>query len=346
MNFRNRLMRLTLRGIMKLPPSWLVKLSGKPPVTIDGRVLDPHMQFLSKLGGSRPPLHEMSAEEARELVSDGLSLMMGTDHPTVSHENRHIKLKNRVLPIRVYRPFGQDPNMPLMVYFHSGGGVIGDLDSCHDFCLLMAFICKCPVVSVDYRLAPENPWPAGLDDAIEAYEWALGEADKLGAPPGQAAVGGDSMGANFSAIIAQQMQDEHKPQPVLQLLIYPATELNSDTPSMRLFSESFPLTTDLMNWFRDQYLPAGADPDDRRISPLNNSHLEGLAPTILVTAGFDILHDQGQVYADRLHDAGVDVVYRCYDSLPHGFVSYMGIAPAAHKACEDIAIMVRNHFGG
>ncbi|MAK62575.1 MAG: esterase [Ponticaulis sp.] len=344
MTLREKFLRFALRLILKLPAGLLVRLSGKPPITIAGRVLDPHMQFISRLGRSAPPLHKLSVEAARKTVSTGMALLAGEAETSVGSEDSVIKLKDRTLPIRIYRPFGQDPNIPVMVYFHSGGGVIGDLDSSHEFCALLAYICKGPVISVDYRLAPEHPWPAGLEDAIAAYEWALREADTFGAPPGQASVGGDSMGANFSAIIAQEMKLDHKPQPVLQLLIYPATELDSDTPSMRLFGESFPLTTDLLNWFVGHYLPSGADPEDPRLAPLHSTQMEGLAPAILVTAGFDMLHDQGLAYSNRLHDAGVDVVYRSYNALPHGFVSYMGASPAVAKACEDIAILVRDQL--
>lgn len=335
-----------LKLVLKLPESWLIKLSGKPRIRVGDRMMDVHTQFIASLMAKGKPVTEMTPAELREASGEGMALMQGDIQQGVDCRDISIQLKRRTLPARVYKPFGQDPNMPLIMYYHSGGGVIGDLETEHEFCALLSFLTKGPVVSVDYRLAPEHKWPAGLDDAIEAYEWGLHEADSFGAPPSQCAVAGNSMGANFSAIIAQEMMLDHKPQPVLQVLICPATDLESDTPSMHLHANSFPLTTDLMNWFRDKYLPSEIDAENPRISPLLCTQMEGLAPAIVITAGFDPLVDQGKAYADRLHDAGVDVTYRCFNSLPHGFVSFMGISPAIRDASKDIAILIRDQLRG
>lgn len=327
--------------LLKLPPKILVKMSGGRPVEIGGRTLDPHFQFIAHGAAAQPPMSSMTPDQAKAASAAGLAMFARPLIDGVTATEGEIKLKDRSIPIRTYRPNGQDPNVPLMVFYHFGGGVIGDLDTCHEFCGLLAHVCKGPVVSVDYRLAPEHKWPAGLDDAIAAYEWALHEAETLGAPPGEAAIGGDSMGGNFAAIVAQEMKREHKPQPVLQLLIYPATEARSDTPSMHLYGETYPLSRDTMDWFMDQYIPEGTDPEDVRLSPLMETQLEGLAPAIVVTAGFDPLVDQGKAYAERLKDSGVEVEYRCFDSLAHGFTAFMGVSPGAEKACQQIAGMTR-----
>ena len=332
------------RLLLKLPDSWLVKMSGGRPVQIGGRTLDARLQFIAHGAKDAPPMSSLEPAVARAASAQGLAMFAGPLPEGVTSEDSEIKLGNRTIPIRIYRPFGQDPNIPLMMFYHFGGGVIGDRDTCHECCALRAKICKGPVVSVDYRLAPEHKWPAGLNDAIEAYEWGMKEAESFGAPPGQAAIGGDSMGGNFAAIIAQEMLREHKPQPVLQLLIYPATDVRSETPSMHLYGEAYPLTKDTMDWFMDQYMPEGADPEDPRLSPLSSTQLEGLAPAIVITAGFDPLVDQGKAYADRLTDAGNDVTYRCYDSLAHAFTAFMNVTPAARKACEEICAMTRDHL--
>lgn len=342
MSLKQSLSRAAMKLMLSLPESWLIGMSGKRPVRIGGRQLDPHFQFIAYQARKQPSLNTLPPAKAREVAARGTELLKGEMVDGVTFEDSEIKLAKRNLPIRIYRPFGQDPNMPLMVYFHSGGGVIGDLDTCHEFCGLLAHICKCPVVSVDYRLAPEHKWPAGLEDAIAAYEWGMQEAETFGAPPGQAAIGGDSMGANYCAVIAQEMMLDHKPQPALQLLIYPMTDADSDTPSVHLYGDTFPLNSEMMAWFKDLLLPPDIDPENPRLSPLCNSKLEGLAPTILMTAGFDPLVDQGKAYADRLHDAGVDVIYRCYDSLPHGFVSFMGASSEVRRACNEIAIETRD----
>ena len=332
--------------LMKLPPSILVRISGGRPVQLGGRTLDPHFQFLASGASKQPPMSSLEPQVARAASAAGLAMFSAPLPEGVASEDTAIDLKGRKLPIRIYRPTGQDPNIPVMVFYHFGGGVIGDLDTCDAFCGMLAHTCKGPVVSVDYRLAPEHKWPAGLNDAIAGYEWALEKAESLGAPPGQAAIGGDSMGGNFAAIVAQEMKREHKPQPVLQLLIYPATDVVSDTPSMHVYGEAYPLSRDTMEWFMRQYMPEGVDPEDTRLSPLQSTQLEGLAPAIVVTAGFDPLVDQGKAYSDRLTDAGVDTVYRCYDSLAHGFTAFVGVSPAAKKACQEIAGMVRTALRG
>lgn len=328
--------------MMKLPPGLLVKMSGGRPVQLGGRTLDPHFQFLAHGASKQPPMSSLSPQDARAASAAGLAMLDAPLPADVTAEDDTIPLADRNVPIRVYRPAGQDPNMPLMVFYHFGGGVIGDLETCHAFCGLLASVCKGPVISVDYRLAPEHKWPAGLDDAVEAYEWALKHAEDFDAPPGMAAIGGDSMGGNFAAIVAQDMKRDHKPQPVLQLLIYPATDVQSETASMRVYGETYPLSKDTMDWFMEQYVPEGADPNDPRLSPLHETNLETLAPAIVITAGFDPLVDQGKAYADRLNDAGVDTQYRCYDHLGHGFTAFMGASPAAAKACREIAHLVKD----
>lgn len=332
--------------LLKLPSGWLVKLAGGEPVVLGGRRLDPHFQFLAHGAKRQPPMSSMAAQEGRAASAAGLAMFQADPEPGVTWSDSHLSAPDREIPIRTYRPATQDPEAPLMVFFHFGGGVIGDLDTCHAFCTMIAATARCPVVSVDYRLAPEHKWPAGLDDCQFAYEWALKNAASLGAPAGEAAIGGDSMGGNFSAIIAQECKRNGVPQPVLQLLIYPATDISEKSPSHETYGETYPLSTDTMDWFMGHYLPEGADPQDPRLSPAREMNLEGLAPAIVVTAGFDPLVDEGEVYARRLDAAGVDTIYRCYDSLAHGFTAFTGVSPAADAACRDIAVMVREAYEG
>jgi acetyl esterase/lipase len=213
--------------------------------------------------------------------------------------------------------------------------VIGTLESCHRFCSLVAKEAGAPVLSVDYRLAPEHKFPAGLEDCVQAYEWAVTNASRYGAPVNRAAVGGDSMGGNFAAIIAQQFKTT-KP-PVLQLLIYPGVDFMSETPSMHDFADAWPLTAETIDFFLKNYLPDNADPSDVRLSPLRAAEMRGLAPALIYTAGFDMLQDQGKQYADRLQESGGKATYKCYESLPHGFVAFPGATPAAEAAIREIA---------
>ncbi len=340
MNLKNSIARL----LMKLPPSLLVKLSGGSPVEIGGRTLDPHFQFLAAGAAKQPAVSTLTPVEARAASAHGLALFEPPFPEGVTFESLAIPAGSRSIPARIYRPDSQDAMVPLMVFYHFGGGVIGDLETCHAFCGLLAARTNGPILSIDYRLAPEHKWPAGLNDAILAYEWGLKKAASFGAPAGDASVGGDSMGGNFAAIVCQEMKREGKPQPVLQLLIYPVVDVASETPSMDLYSETFPLSRDTMTWFMDQYIPESASKDDLRLSPLRATDLEDLAPAIVISAGFDPLVDQGKLYADRLNDMDVETVYRCYDSLAHGFTAFMGAVPAARAACEEIADLVSQAY--
>lgn len=331
--------------LLKLPDSFLVKLSGGGPVVIGGRTLDPKFQFLAHGASRQPPMSSLSAQDGRAASAAGLAMFAAPAEPGVSWENFTLPREAEDdLPVRLYRPDDQDPKAPIMVFCHFGGGVIGDLDTCHAFCSMIARIVRCPVLSVDYRLAPEHKWPAGLEDCEHAYEWALKNAGRYGAPEGLAAIGGDSMGGNFAAIIAQEAKRNGVPRPVLQLLIYPATDISEEKPSHKLYGETYPLSTETMNWFMDHYLPEGADHADLRISPGQDMNLEGLPPAIVVTAGFDPLLDDGATYARRLDGAGVETLYECYDSLAHGFTAFTGVSPAADKACREIAGMVRSAY--
>ncbi len=309
-------------------------------ITIGGRTLDPVIQGIAEAAAAaqagQPP-QPLSAAGMRA-QSQGMGAMLAAPPPAgVAFENIAIEAPGRSIPARAYRPVDQDPAIPLLVYFHMGGGVIGDLDLCHGFCGLLAKETRAPVVSVDYRLAPEHLWPAGIDDAIFAFEWARDHADRFGAPRGKAGVGGDSMGGNFSAIVAQEMKRKGAAQPVVQLLIYPAVEAESTLPSMTTYGQAFPLTAEVMRWFIETYMPPGADRGDPKVSPLRTADLSGLAPALIYTAGFDPLSDEGEVYAKRLQEAGVETRFQCFDSLAHAFTAFTGAVPAAAEACALIA---------
>ncbi len=331
--------------LLKLPGSWLVKMSGGKPVEIEGRTLDPRFQFIAQGAKRQPPMTSLPAAEARAASAAGLAMFADTPVSGVSWSDSDIPSRaSHRIPVRIYRPDNQDPKAPVMVYYHFGGGVIGDLETCHVFCTMLAAKARCPIVSVDYRLAPEHKFPAGLNDCLDAYEWALRNAAKHGAPAGVATVGGDSMGGNFSAIVAQEMMRERKPMPLLQLLIYPATEIEEEFPSYRAFGETYPLDAETMRWFMEAYIPEGQSRTDVRLSPARETRLEDLPPAIIATAGFDPLVDDGAAYAQLLRGAGVDVTYRCYDSLAHGFTAFTGVVPAARQACEEIASLVADAY--
>lgn len=329
--------------IMKLPDGLLVRMAGGKPVEVRGRVLEPQLQLVAWNGRNTPPMSSMEPEVVQAAVKEQLAMLAAPMEPGVTTEDFTIPgPDHNDIPVRLYRPADQSPNVPLLVYYHMGGGVVGDLETCHAWCSILAAVTRGPVLSVDYRLAPQNKFPAGIDDCIAAYEWGLRNAGKHGAPEGMAAVGGDSMGGNFSAVISQEMQREHKPLPVYQLLIYPAVDLVEEFPSRTEFGDTFSLSTDTMNWFMEQYLPPNFDMSDPLLSPGQTAELEGLPPAIVITAGHDPLCDEGDDYAKRLASAGVKVVHKRYDSLPHAFTAFTGFSPGSRKACLEIAGMVKD----
>ncbi len=333
-----------LRALLSLPRPILRLLSGGGVVHVGGRTLDPRFQFLAAQGAKGPALSAFPADVARAGSAQSLAPVQGTAEAGVRIESLTVPGADGDVPARAYHPKDQDPDAPLMVYAHFGGGVIGDLDTCEVFCTILARIARCPVLSVDYRLAPEHRFPAGLNDMLAAYRWARANCDRFGAPAGRVAVGGDSMGGNFAAIIAQEMKRCGEPQPVMQLLIYPALDVASDSPSMTTYGNAYPLSRATMEWFMGHYMGSEDSPTNPLLSPGREADLTGLAPAVIATAGFDPLLDQGEDYARRLRLAGVPTVYRCYDHLAHAFTAFTGAVPAADAACREIAGLTREAF--
>jgi acetyl esterase/lipase len=314
----------------------LIKASGGEPRTVRGMTLDARMQFLEFQARQRAISWDtMTPALLRAGEQMGSDLFGGPKVNGVRTEKIYITGRSHSVPARLYLPTVRDNAAAMLVYYHFGGGVIGTLESCDRLCALIAREAGAPVVSIDYRLAPEHKFPAGLEDCIAAYNWATENAARYGAPVGKAAIGGDSMGGHFSAILAQQFRAT-KP-PVLQLLIYPAVDFLSETPSMHDFADAWPLTAETVDYFMKQYLPDGVELSDPRVSPIRTQDLRGLAPALIYTAGFDMLLDQGEAYFHRLQEAGVKASYTRFDSLPHGFVAFPSAARAAENAIRQIA---------
>ena len=339
------LQRILAKTFASLPGNLIVRLAGGAQVTINGRTLEPQLQLIAWNGRAAPPMSSLPAEAVQAGVKAQLALLADVTGEGAGSSNETIPGPDgNAIPARLYRPASQDPRHPLIVYFHMGGGVIGDLDTCHAWCAILAQGAQAPVLSVDYRLAPQHVFPAGLNDCLAAYKWGLANAHRFGAPAGKAAVGGDSMGGNFSAIISQQMKREGGPMPALQLLIYPAIDIAKHYPSRTAFAQTFSLSQDTMDWFMKQYLPEGTDHRDLRVSPGQEADLSGLPPAVVITAGHDPLSYEGDEYAARLRAAGVPVVHKRYDSLAHAFTAFTFISPGARAACREMGEIVHDIF--
>ncbi|MFM8821165.1 MAG: alpha/beta hydrolase [Phenylobacterium sp.] len=332
--------RTVLSWILSLPAPVLRLMSGGAATYREGRTLDPRLQFLAAGARRGRPMSAMTPEEARRASAAAFTATAEPIPPGVRVEALTVPSGAGERPARLYRPGRSSPDVPILVFAHMGGGVIGDLDTTDGFCGRLAEATGGPVLSVDYRLAPEHRFPAGYDDVLAAFRWARDSAGTLGAAPGRAAIGGDSMGGLFAAALAQEMRRTGEPAPDLQLLVYPCVDLASETPSMTAFADAFPLDRATMEWFVGHYLSAGDDPLEPRNAPGRTEDLSGLAPAVIATAGFDPLVDQGETYARRLAAAGVPVDYRRYDSLVHGFTAFGGVVPEARRACAEIASLV------
>lgn len=340
------LQRAALRALLSLPSPVLRSMSGGAAVYRGGRTLDPAFQMMAAMGRRAPPLASLPPEEARRVTAQALAACAQPSPKGVKTEPLNLEGPRGAIPARIYRPARQDPAAALMVYAHMGGGVIGDLATSDGFCGRLAETARGPVLSVEYRLAPEHRFPAGLEDVLAAYRWGRDHAGRLGAPEGQAAIGGDSIGGGFAAAVCQMLREAGEPQPVLQLLVYPCVDVASETASVTTYADAYPLSRATMDWFMGHYLGPNDDPADPRLSPLREPDLTGLAPAVIATAGFDPLLDQGELYARRLRQAGVRTTYRGYDGLAHGFTAFSGVIAGAAAACAEIAGLVRQELEG
>lgn len=336
MAWREALQKLIFKTSMKMPDSMLVRLSGGAPLEIEGDILDARLQFIAHQSKARPSVTELPIDKGRRGFDAGMALLDAAPADGVTIENIVIHADDgRAIEARTYRPKTQDPDQPLLVWAHMGGGVLGGLETSHSFLTHASKAVGMPIVSVDYRLAPEHPYPAGLDDTQAVYSWALGHAERLGAPKGHAAIGGGSMGGSFAAVIAQDVIRLGLPKPDYQLLLYPALDLSADTPSRRAHARSYPLSEQIVDWFSAQYAPNPIE-GDVRLSPGKETDLADLPPAFVYTAGFDMLRDEGADYAGRLRAQGVPCVLRNFSSLCHGFTAMAGICPAVQAANQKV----------
>ncbi|MGO9877021.1 MAG: alpha/beta hydrolase [Acidimicrobiia bacterium] len=248
------------------------------------------------------------------------------------------------VPVRVYRP-SADRDLPVLVVAHGGGWVIGNVDEFDVIARQLAAASGAVVVSVDYRLSPEHPFPVPLEDCWHALEWTAAHAIEIGADPSRLAIGGDSAGGNLAAVCALRARDRAGPALALQVLVYPVCDCRFDTESYVSNAQGFLLEAEQMKWFFDCYTGGKADPADGRISPLRVSDLHGVAPAVVLTAEYDPLRDEGEAYAQRLHEAGVAVEHRRYDGLIHGFFGLSDAFDASRDAVDYVATALRRAFG-
>ncbi len=321
---RDRTRYRILRAISYLPDRVKIGMSRIPPVVVDGQQLDPQLQLIRSMRRGNPPgLVEPSVEAGRKRYRRETLAYRGPVTQVAAVRDLEIEGGDGPLLARLYEP--REKTADLTLYFHGGGFVLGDLDTHDEPCRILCRYTRIRVLSVAYRLAPEHPFPAALNDAAAALRWAQKNY-------GRVSIGGDSAGANLSAVVCQESRDH---PPLAQLLIYPPTDGGTAWPSHELFSEGFFLSRkDRVAFSRLYQAPRT---DRLRDSPLRASDLSNLPPALVITAGFDILRDEGEAYAKALTAAGNLAHSQRYPGLGHGFVHLTGICRTARRAMIDIA---------
>jgi acetyl esterase len=351
--------RVMLRLLPHLPDAVKRLLLGRRTVTIDGNTLDTTLQFMlaaQRSAGVNGLVASSDVAVARSQLQK-LSSMIDSG-VAVDVKNTSIPGPAGPLPVRRYTPADasagerrldgssrERSSAPLLVFFHGGGFVVGDLDTHDGLCRLLCRDAGVHVLAVDYRLAPEHPAPAAVDDCYAAYRWALEHAAEFGADPARVAVGGDSAGGNLAAVVSQLARNDGIALPALQLLLYPVTDFANDTRSKTLFADGYFLTKKDMDWFRDNYLAASTlDTSDPRVSPLLAEDLSGLPPAMVLTGGFDPLRDEGNQYAEALAAAGVAVDHRQFGPVVHAFANFFPLGGASATATAEVVSALRAHL--
>jgi acetyl esterase len=311
---------------------------------------DPDLARLLELGrqAGKPPLEALSPEQARKAYALTWDILQPPAQEVASVRDVQIQTEQALLGLRIYRGVGTDEHdtLPCAVYLHGGGWVIGNLDSHDRLCRQLANQAGICVVSVDYRLAPEHPYPAAIDDSAAAWRWVHSHCEHLRIDASRIGVAGDSAGGNLAAALCLVQREAGEPLPGFQLLIYPATDMRAVAPSHTTNGQGYMLTSDSIAWYRGNYIADAAQWTDWRASPLLAASHAGLPPALVLTAGFDPLRDEGLQYANALSAAGVPTQYVCFERQIHGFITMGRVIEEAHTAVALCGAALRRAWGG
>ena len=319
-------------------------MAGNGKLDTEARTL---LELMDKaIEAGRPRLSSLEVKEGRPSV-DQMSENSEAAPPDVeSVEDGALPGPLGPIKYRRYRPLGASAAaLATLIYYHGGGFVIGTIETHDSTCRRLANKSRCQVISIDYRLAPEHPFPAPINDGLAAYRHIRDNAAAFGVEAKRLAVGGDSAGGGMAAVICQTCKTTGEAAPAFQMLIYPATDSSRQSPSRVAFADGYYLTKDLIDWFWSAYVPAGNDFADLRLSPLLAPDFSGLPPAFVLTAGFDPLRDEGRAYAERLIDAGVKTTYTNSPGTIHGFFSMTRFLRQGLKANDEAAAVMAAHFG-
>ena len=307
--------------------------------------VDPQIQALLDRGTGVPATHTLPVDEARRQYEARIALMAPAPE-MASVVERSIDGPGGPLKLRIYTPFG-DGVFPLMVFFHGSGFVLCSLDTHDGMCRHLAAGCGCVVVSVDYRLAPEHKFPKGPDDCLAATRWAAAHAGEIRADPERIMIAGDSAGGNMAAVVALRIRDEGGPALCGQMLLYPVTDYYTrGTRSYQENATGYGLTRDTMKWFWDHYLNHSGEAENPYASPLRATDVAGLPPAYVLSAEYDPLRDEAELYGERLRAAGVAAQITRRPGMNHGFMFWVGLVAGADAAMKEACAWARHVFEG
>ena len=308
--------------------------------------VDPQAQVVLDMlkAMNAPDVSTQTVADARAGMEASRQLYSSAPEPVFKIENRKIPGPASEIPVRIYTPEGDGP-FPVLVYFHGGGWVIGSLDTHDGVCRSLTNQAQCIVVSVDYRLAPEHKFPAAADDCYAATTWVVENAASINGKRDRVAVGGDSAGGNLAAVVSLMAKERGGPHIVFQLLVYPATDYYiPGTTSIRENGEGYYLTLNAMIWFWNHYANSEEDANNPHMAPLRAKDLHSLPPALVITAEYDPLRDEGEMYATRLQEAGVSVTATRYNGMIHGFFSLSTMLDQAKVAVAEAAAALKVAF--
>ncbi|MBK3493839.1 alpha/beta hydrolase [Viridibacillus sp. YIM B01967] len=298
------------------------------------------LEQLEKSG--TPEIHELSPVEARSYFT--IEDLAGKRVELESVINQTLHTNVGEVPVRIYTPIKSSEALPVFVYYHGGGWVIGNLDTADIPCRQIAAESKSVVVSVDYRLAPESKFPAAIDDSYAVIEWLIDNAEKLNIDATRIAVGGDSAGGNIAAVVSLKARNHGVNSIIQQVLLYPVTDYNLNTDSYLDFAEGYFLTKETMQWFWNHYLRDESDGENPDVSPLKATDLTNLPPALIITAEYDPLRDEGEAYAKKLQEANIPVQLKRYDGVIHGFFSMAGLLEEGADAIKLVSTTLSKAF--
>jgi acetyl esterase len=309
--------------------------------------IDPQVQALRArlVAAASTPLYQLSLAEARARDLADIQAAGGDPEPVEQVVDDEVAGPAGPLAIRVYRPTADESLLPVLIYFYGGGWTLGNLETCDAICRRLANSIPCVVVSASYRLAPENPFPAAVNDCFAATRQIVERAQSFGGDASRVAVGGDSAGGNLAAVVALMARDAGGPELAAQLLVYPNTDSVAETRSMVENDDAVFFNARSVAWYRSHYLSSPGDGANPLVSPLRAEDLSGLPPALVITAELDPLRDEGEQYAKRLADSGVQVRLSRYDGMIHGFFAMSGILDAGGRALAEAGEFLRETLG-